>query len=76
MAKLSKITFLRERKVQSVEMDFEVDDRTLDLLADYALEMIRTDKPALFDYLMRKAIESFAKGEKSWTIKKRSSKKS
>lgn len=77
MGKLGKITFLGERKISMVQMDFDVDDRTLNLLADYALDMIRRDKPALFEYAMRKAIENFAKGDKSWTIKKkRSSKKS
>ena len=70
MEKLGQITFLGDRKVSMVEMDFGVDDETLDLIAAHAIHLIENDKPALFEYAMRKAIESFAKGEKSWTLQK------
>ena len=79
-SKLGIIKFLAERKVSCVEMDFDVDDKTLDMICEHAIWMIQNDKKALFEYAMKKAIESFANGEKSWTLqlpkKKRSSKKS
>ena len=70
MEELGVIKFLGERKVKSVEMDFDVDDKTLDLIARHAIWMIENDKPALFEYAMKKAFENFAKGEKSWTLHK------
>ena len=74
------IKILAERKVQMVEMDIDVDDGALDTIANCALEMIKEDKQELFGYAMRKAFESFANGDKSWTLqlpkKKRSNKKS
>lgn len=70
MEELGKITLLAERKVQMVEMDFDVDDETLDLIAGHALYLIENDKPALFQYAMLKAFENFAKGEDTWTLKK------
>ena len=68
MEKLGVIKLLAEREVRSVEMDFDVDDETLDLIAKHAIHMIENDKPALFNYAMKKAFENFAKGEKSWTL--------
>ena len=68
MEKLGVIKFLAEREVRSVEMDFDVDDETLELIAKHAIHMIENDKPALFNYAMKKAFENFAKGEKSWTL--------
>ena len=70
MEKLGQITFLGDRRVSMVEMDFGVDDETLDLIAKHAIWMIENDKPALFEYAMKKAFENFAKGEKSWTLQK------
>ena len=70
MEEMGVIKFLRERKVDMVELDFDVDDETLDLIAAHAIHMIENDKPALFQYAMRKAFENFAKGEKSWTLQK------
>ena len=68
MGKMGVIKLLAERNVDMVEMDFDVDDETLDLIAAHAIHMIENDKPALFQYAMRKALENFAKGEKSWTL--------
>ena len=70
MEELGVIKLLAERKVDMVEMDFDVDDKTLDLIAAHAIHMIENDKPALFEYAMKKAFENFAKGEKSWTFQK------
>ena len=70
MEKMGVIKFLGERNVDMVEMDFDVDDETLDLIAAHAIHMIENDKPALFQYAMLKAFENFAKGEKSWTLQK------
>lgn len=52
MEKLGQITFLGDRKVSMVEMDFDVDDKTLDLIAAHAIHLIENDKPALFRYAM------------------------
>lgn len=70
MGKLGQITFLGDRRVSMVEMDFDVDDETLDLIAAHAIHLIENDKPALFRYAMTKALENFAKGEDTWTLKK------
>ena len=70
MGKMGVIKLLAERNVDMVEMDFDVDDETLDLIAAHAIHLIENDKPALFRYAMTKALENFAKGEDTWTLKK------
>ena len=79
MEKLGKIKILAERKVQMVEMDIDVDSKTIDTVAGIGLKLIRKDKAALFNYAFCKAIENVAKGNDTWTIKslpKRSSRRS
>ena len=79
MAKLGQIKILAERKVQMVELDLDVDDKSIDIIADAGLEMIKNDRNELFSYAFRKALEAFARGDKECTLqikKKRLSKRS
>ena len=62
MAKMGQIKILAERKVQMVEMDIDVDSKTVDRIAGIGLKLIRKDKAALFNYAFCKAIENMAKG--------------
>jgi len=73
--KLGVMKLLAEREVKMVELDFDVDEKTIDLIAEYAIEMIKEDKAELFSYAMRRAIQNFAMGEGSWTFKKIKKKK-
>ena len=63
MEKLGKITVLAERRVKMVEMDIDVDEKTIDRIAAVGLELIRKDRTALFNYAFVKAIENAAKGK-------------
>ena len=79
MEKLGQIKILAERKVRMVELDVDVDSKTIDRIAGIGLKLIRKDKAALFNYAFCKAIENMAKGNDTWTIKslpKRSSRQS
>ena len=79
MEKLGQIKILAERKVKMVEVDVDVDDKTVDKVAAIGLKLIRKDRSALFNYAFCKAIEGMAKGSDTWTIKslpKRSSRQS
>ena len=79
MEKLGKIEILAERKVNMVELDVDVDDKTVDKVAAIGLRLIRKDKSALFNYAFVKALENATKGNDTWTIKslpKRSSRRS
>ena len=79
MEELGQIKILAERKVRMVELDVDVDSKTIDRIAGIGLKLIRKDKAALFNYAFCKAIENMAKGNDTWTIKslpKRSSRQS
>lgn len=79
MEELGQIKILAERKVRMVELDVDVDSKTIDRIAGIGLKLIRKDKTALFNYAFCKAIENVAKGNDTWTIKslpKRSSRRS
>ena len=79
MEKLGQIKILAERKVKMVEVDIDVDDKTIDRIAAVGLRLIRKDKTALFNYAFVKALENATKGNDTWTIKslpKRSSQRS
>ena len=79
MEKLGQIKILAERKVKMVEVDVDVDDKTVDKVAAIGLKLIRKDRSALFNYAFVKALENAAKGNDTWTIKsssKRSSRRS
>ena len=79
MSEIGEIKIKSERRVQMVELDLDVDDKSVDIIADAGLEMIKNDRNELFSYAFRKALEAFAKGDKECTLqirKKRLSKKS
>ena len=79
MSEIGEIKIKSERKVQMVELDLDVDEKSIDIIADAGLEMIKNDRNELFSYAFRKALEAFAKGDKECTLKlkkKRLSKKS
>ena len=79
MEKLGQIKILAERKVDMVEVDLDVDEKTIDRIAAVGLRLIRKDRTALFNYAFVKAIENAVKGNDTWTIKssgKRSSRQS
>ena len=73
---LGKIQILAERKVEMVELDIEVDDKTRDIVCHAALQEITGDGDALFSYGFNQAIKRFiqTKGKKC-TPKKSSNKK-
>ena len=79
MEKLGQIKILAERKVDMVEVDLDVDEKTIDRIAAVGLRLIRKDRSALFNYAFVKALENAVKGNDTWTIKsssKRSSRRS
>lgn len=57
MAKLGQIKILAERKVKMVELDIDVDNKTVDKIAKIGLRMIRKDRQALFNYAFVEAIK-------------------
>lgn len=57
MAKLGQIKILAERNVKMVELDIDVDNKTLDKIAKIGLQMIKKDKQALFNYAFGEAIK-------------------
>jgi hypothetical protein len=57
MAKLGQIKILAERKVKMVELDIDVDNKTLNKIAKIGLRMIKKDKQALFNYAFVEAIK-------------------
>lgn len=78
MEKLGQIKILSERRFSMVELDVDVDEKTIDRIAAVGLRLIRKDKTALFNYAFVKALENAVKGNDTWTIKslpKRSSRR-
>lgn len=57
MAKLGQIKILAERNVKMVELDIDVDNKTVDKIAKIGLRMIRKDRQALFNYAFVEAIK-------------------
>lgn len=57
MAKLGTIKILAERNVKMVELDIDVDSKTIDMIAKVGLRMIKKDKAALFNYAFVEAIK-------------------
>ena len=79
MEKLGQIKILAERKVDMVEIDFDMDEKSIDTLAHAGFNLIKYDRNELACFAIRKAIEAFAKGDKECTLqirKSRSSKRS
>jgi hypothetical protein len=64
IGKLPAIKIIAERKVDYVELDLDVDDEAVAVLAKAGLETIRNDKEALVNYAITKALMDLVKNEK------------
>jgi len=72
---LGKIQILAERKVEMVELDIDVDDKTRDTVCHAALREITSDGDALFNYGFNQAIKRFIQTKGKKCTKKSLSKK-
>jgi hypothetical protein len=64
IGKLPAIKIMAERKVDYVELDLDVDDEAVAVLAQAGLETIQNDKEALVSYAINKALRDLIKNEK------------
>ena len=64
IGKLPAIKIVAERKVDYVELDLDVDDEAVAVLAKAGLETIRNDKEALVNYAINRALKDLIKNEK------------
>ena len=64
IGKLPAIKIVAERKVDYVELDLDVDDAAVAVLAKAGLETIRNDKEALVSYAINRALKDLIKNEK------------
>jgi len=64
IGKLPIIKIVAERKVDYVELDLDVDDKTAAVLAQAGLETIQNDKEALVSYAINRALKDLIKNEK------------
>lgn len=64
IGKLPAIKIIAERKVDYVELDLDVDDEAVAILAEAGLETIRNDKEALVNYAINKALKDLIENEK------------
>ena len=64
MDELGQIKIKGERKVQMVELDLDMDEKTIDRLAYHGFNMIKYERDELACYAFRKALEAWAKGDK------------
>lgn len=64
IGKLPAIKIMAERKVDYVELDLDVDDEAVAVLAKAGLETIRNDKEALVNYAINKALKDLIENEK------------
>jgi hypothetical protein len=64
IGKLPAIKIIAERKVDYVELDLDVDDEAVAVLAKAGLETIRNDKEALVSYAINRALKDLIKNEK------------
>jgi hypothetical protein len=64
IGKLPVIKIIAERKVDYVELDLDVDDKAMAVLAEAGWEAIRNDKEALVNYAITKALKDLVKNEK------------
>ena len=72
---LGQIKILAERKVEMVELDIEVDDKTRDIVCHSALREITSDGDALFNYGFNQALKRFIQTKGKKCTKKSSNKK-
>jgi hypothetical protein len=64
IGKLPAIKIIAERKVDYVELDLDVDDKAMAVLAKAGWEAIRKDKEALVNYAITKALIDLVRNEK------------
>ena len=64
IGKLPAIKIVAERKVDYVELDLDVEDEAVAVLAKAGLETIRNDKEALVSYAINRALKDLIKNEK------------
>ena len=64
VGKLPSIKIVAERKVDYVELDLDVDDKAMAVLAEAGWEAIRKDRDALVSYAITKALTDLVKNEK------------
>jgi hypothetical protein len=64
IGKLPAIKIVAERKVDYVELDLDVEDEAVAVLAKAGLETIRNDKEALVSYAITKALKDLIENEK------------
>ena len=64
IGELPAIKILAERKVDYVELDLDVDEETVAMLAEAGLETIRKDRDALVNYAINRALKDLVENEK------------
>jgi hypothetical protein len=64
IVKLPAIKIVAERKVDYVELDLDVDDEAVAVLAKAGWEAIQKDKDALVNYAITKALGDLIRNEK------------
>ena len=64
IGKLPAIKITAERNVDYVELDLDVDDEAVAVLAKAGLETIRNDKEALVNYAINRALKDLIENEK------------
>ena len=62
--KLPSIRITAERKVDYVELDLDMDDEAVAVLAEAGWEAIQKDRDALVSYAITKALTDLVKNEK------------
>ena len=55
---LPKISILKTLQVKVTQMELDVDDKIFEKFAKIGLAMVKTDKKALFNYAMNKALDN------------------
>ena len=64
LGKLPAVKIMAERRVDYVELDLDVDDEAMAVLAEAGWEAIQKDKEALVNYAITKALTDLVKNEK------------
>ena len=64
IGKLPSIRITGERKVDYVELDLDMDDKAVAVLAEAGWEAIQKDRDALVSYAITKALTDLVKNEK------------
>ena len=68
MDELGQIKILAERRVQMVELDLDMDEKTIDRLAHAGFNLIKYEREDLAVYAFKKALEAAVKGDKKCTL--------